>query len=272
MRRIIDKAVFSLCTLSTLAVLAVLFIILAYIVANGIRSVNLAFFTELPRPVGEAGGGMANAIIGSIVMVSMATLIALPVGIGAAVYLAEFGKGPFAATVRFLTDILSGIPSIVIGIFVYTLVVLPMRRFSAIAGAVALAIIMLPVVTRASEEAIKLVPQALREAALALGAPRWRVTVDVVLYSARKAIVTAALLAVARVAGETAPLLFTALGNNYFVKVIDRPIASLPVQIFNFAVSPYEDWHRQAWAATFLLVMFILAVNMMVRFYFRARS
>jgi phosphate transport system permease protein len=272
MRKIVDKLVFIFCAVSTVMVLAVLFLILGYIFVNGVTSINPAFFTQLPKPVGEVGGGMANAIIGSAIMVLLATLIALPVGIGAAIYLAEFGKGYFAASVRFLADTLSGVPSIVIGIFIYTLVVLPMRRFSAIAGALALAVIMLPIVTRTTEEAIRLVPQSLREAALALGAPRWRVTLDVVLSSSRKAIITAVLIAVARVAGETAPLLFTALGNNYFVAVLDRPMASLPVQIYTYAVSPYEDWHRLAWAATFVLVMFILVINLLVRFFLRTRN
>jgi phosphate transport system permease protein len=271
MRKTVDKLVFSFCAACTMMVLAVLFIILGYIIANGISSVDINFFTQLPKPVGEQGGGMANAILGSAIMVLMASLIALPVGIGSAIYLAEFGTGKFAASVRFLADTLTGVPSIVIGIFIYTIVVLPMKRFSAIAGALSLAVIMLPIVTRATEEAIRLVPQTLREAALALGAPRWRVTLDIVLSAAKKAIVTATLISIARVAGETAPLLFTSLGNSYFVAVLDRPMASLPVQIYTFAVSPYEDWHRQAWAATFLLVIFILGINLLVRFFIRTR-
>ncbi|MEW6732221.1 MAG: phosphate ABC transporter permease PstA [Acidobacteriota bacterium] len=271
MRKLIDKAVFTFCALSTIAILSILFVILGFLLANGISAINLDFFSQLPKPAGEQGGGMAQAIIGSAVMVLLATLIALPIGIGAAVYLAEFGHGLFAATVRFLTDTLAGVPSIVIGIFVYTLLVLPMKRFSAIAGAIALALIMLPVIIRTTEEAIRLVPQSLREAGLALGTPRWRVTIDIVLSSARKAIATAVLVAIARIAGETAPLLFTSLGNSYFVTVLDRPMASLPVQIFTYAVSPYDDWHRQAWAATFLLVIFILTINLAVRFFMRTK-
>jgi phosphate transport system permease protein len=269
MRKLLDKLVFSFCTIATIGVLAVLFIILTYVLAYGITSINLSFFVNLPKPVGEQGGGMANAILGSMIMATLATLIALPIGIGSAIYLAEFGRGKFAELVRFLADVLSGVPSIVIGIFVYSLVVLPMRRFSAIAGSLALAVIMLPIVMRATEEAIRLVPHSLREAGLALGVPRWRVTLDIVLVSAKSAIVSAILLAVARIAGETAPLIFTALGNNYFVTVLDRPMASLPVQIYNFALSPYDDWHRQAWAATFLLVTFILSINLLVRFFMR---
>jgi phosphate transport system permease protein len=271
MRKLKDKIIFSICTLSTIFVLILLFVILGYILYHGISSINLSFFTQLPKPVGEAGGGMANAIIGSMVMVLMATFISLPIGIGAAIYLAEFGKGRMATIIRFLADLLTGVPSIVIGIFVYSLVVLPMKRFSAIAGALALAMIMLPIIIRATEEAIRLVPPSLREAALALGAPRWRVTLDVVLSSAKATIISGVLLAIARIAGETAPLLFTALGNRYFVSVLDRPIASLPVQIYSYAVSPYQDWHRQAWAATFLLVTFILVINLSVRFFMRSR-
>lgn len=267
-----DKLVFAFCAISTLFVLLLLFVILAFILAKGFSSISLSFFTQLPKPVGETGGGMANAILGSAIMSIMGTLIALPIGIGAAIYLAEFGTGKFATVVRFLSDLLSGVPSIVIGIFIYTIVVLPMKRFSAIAGALALALIMLPIVIRSTEEAIRLVPQALREAALALGAPRWRVTLGVVLSSAKGVIVSGVLLAIARIAGETAPLLFTALGNNYFVTVLDRPMASLPVQIYTYAVAPYDDWHRQAWAATFLLVAFILTINLSVRFFMRARN
>src|SRR4051812_15600024 len=272
MRKFIDKAVVVFCAASTLVVLLILFLILGYILKNGITSLSIDFFTKLPRPVGETGGGMANAILGSAVMVTMAVLIALPIGIGAAIYLAEFGSGKIANMVRFFTDILAGVPSIVIGIFVYSLVVLPMKRFSAIAGAIALALIMLPIIIRSVEEAIKLVPYSLREAGLALGAPRWRVTIDIVLAAAKKPIASAVLLAIARIAGETAPLLFTALGNNYFVTVLDRPMASMPVQIYTFAVSPYDDWHRQAWAATFVLVAFILTINLMVRFFMREKN
>jgi phosphate transport system permease protein len=272
MRKLIDKIVFSICSISTAIVLAILFIIIVYILLNGIFSINLAFFTSLPKPVGEEGGGMANAIVGSAIMVFIASLISIPISIGAAIYLAEFGKGYLATSVRFLVDVLAGVPSIVIGIFIYTLVVLPMKRFSAIAGALALAMIMIPTIVRATEEAIRLVPQTLREAGLALGAPYWRVTLEIVLVSARKAIISGVLLSIARIAGETAPLLFTALGNRFFVTVLDRPMSSLPVQIYSYAVSPYEDWHRQAWAATFLLVMFILVVNMSVRLFTRAKD
>jgi len=272
MRKLINKLIFTICSLSTALVLAVLALILIYILANGVLAINLDFFTKLPKPVGEDGGGMVNGIVGSAIMVGLAALVSIPISIGAAIYLAEFGKGYLAVIVRFLVDVLAGVPSIVIGIFVYTIVVLPMKRFSAIAGALSLAIIMIPTIVRATEEALRLVPQTLREAALALGAPYWRVVLEIVVVSANKAIVSGVLLSVARVTGETAPLLFTALGNRFLVTVLDRPMASLPVQIYSYAVSPYDDWHRQAWAATFALVMFILLINLVVRFFIRTKE
>lgn len=269
MRKLIDKLIFVICSLSTVLVLLVLALIIIYILANGVLAINLDFFTKLPKPVGEDGGGMVNGIVGSAIMVGMAALISIPLSIGAAIYLSEFGKGYLASIVRFLVDVLAGVPSIVIGIFVYTIVVLPMKRFSALAGALSLAIIMIPTIVRSTEEALRLVPQTLREAALALGAPYWRVVLEIVVLSASSSIVSGVLLAIARVAGETAPLLFTALGNRFLVTVLDRPMASLPVQIYSYAVSPYDDWHRQAWAATFILVMFILFINLSVRFFIR---
>jgi phosphate transport system permease protein len=272
MRKLIDKLIFTICTLSTVLVLAILALIIIYILANGVLAVNVDFFTKLPKPVGEVGGGMVNAIIGSAIMVTLAALIAIPISLGAAIYLSEFGKGFLATIVRFLVDVLAGVPSIVIGIFIYTIVVLPMRRFSAIAGALALAVIMIPTIVRTTEEALRLVPQTLREAALALGAPYWRVVLEIVVLSAKGSIISGVLLGVARVAGETAPLLFTALGNRFLVTVLDRPTASLPVQIYSYAVSPYDDWHRQAWAATFVLVMFILFINLLVRYFIRAKN
>lgn len=269
MRKLIDKLIFAICSLSTVLVLVILAMVTIYILANGVLAINLDFFTQLPKPVGEDGGGMVNGIVGSAIMVGLAALISIPISIGAAIYLSEFGKGYLAIIVRFLVDVLAGVPSIVIGIFVYTIVVLPMKRFSAIAGALALAIIMIPTIVRSTEESLRLVPETLREAALALGAPYWRVVLEIVVLSARSSIISGVLLAVARVAGETAPLLFTALGNRFLVTVLDRPMASLPVQIYSYAVSPYDDWHRQAWAATFMLVMFILVINLSVRFFIR---
>lgn len=252
-------------------VLGVLAVVLGYMLYKGAGSMNVAFFTELPKPVGEEGGGIANAIVGSAVMLGLAVLIALPVGILAAIYLSEFGTGPFAAVLRFLSDVLAGIPSIVVGIFAYTLVVIPQRHFSGLAGGVALAIIMLPIVVRTTEEMLRLVPQSLRDAGLALGAPRWRVTLDVVLSSSIGGIATGALLAVARAAGETAPLLFTALGSSLWSTSLNRPMASLPVQIYTYAISPYDDWHAKAWAAAFTLVVLILLMNVAVRFLTRSK-
>ena len=256
---------------AALVVLVVLAVILGYMIYKGVGAMNVAFFTELPKPVGEEGGGIANAIVGSLIMLGLATLISVPVGILAAIYLSEFGTGWYAQTIRFLTDVLAGIPSIVVGIFAYTLLVIPMRRFSGYAGGVALAIIMLPVVIRTTEEMLRLVPQSLRDGGLALGAPKWRVTLDVVLASSISGIATGVLLSVARAIGETAPLLFTALGSSLWTTDLDRPMASLPVQIYVYSISPYEDWHQKAWAAAFTLVMIILLLNVVVRYLTRSR-
>ena len=215
--------------------------------------------------VGEAGGGMANSLVGTIILVVLASLFGLPLGIGAGIYLAEYGRGRLATAVRFAADVLTGIPSITIGLFAYAALVVPFRTFSAIAGGVALGVIMLPVVTRTTEEMIRLVPGSLREAALALGAPRWRVILSIVLPTALGGIVTGALLAVARVAGETAPLLFTAFGNQFWSRSLIQPIAALPLQIFAYAISPYDDWHRQAWAGALVLVSLVLCLSVAAR-------
>ncbi len=245
--------------------------VLYYTTARGIGGVNLAFFTELPKPVGETGGGMANALSGTLKLVAMACAIGLPVGVLAGVFLSEFRASSFATAVRFSADVMSGIPSITIGMVVYTVVVRPMGHFSAFAGSVALAIIMLPTVTRTTEELLRLVPANLREAALGLGMPKWRATLSIVLRTAAPGIVTGAMLAVARIGGETAPLLFTAFNNRFWGKGIDEPVASLPVQIYTYAVSPYEDWHRQAWAAAFVLVVLTLLLNVTAKFLVRNR-
>jgi phosphate transport system permease protein len=270
-RLLIDRVARVVTAASSIFVIAILLVILGYMLWKGIGAMNLAFFTELPKPVGEVGGGIANAVIGSAMMLGVAVLISVPIGILAAIYLSEFGTGTFAQTLRFLADVLAGIPSIVIGIFAYTLLVIPMRRFSGWAGAGALAIIMLPIVIRTTEEMLRLVPQSLRDGGLALGAPRWRVTVDIVLASSMSGIATGALLAIARAAGETAPLLFTSLGSNLWTTDLNRPMASLPVQIYTYAISPYEDWHQKAWAAGFTLVILILAMNLAVRYLTRSR-
>jgi phosphate transport system permease protein len=243
---------------------AVLLLILGYIAWRGVSSLSLQFLIDTPKPVGE-GGGIGNAIVGTLLLLGLASVIGLPVGVAAGVYLSEFGRGWFAGVVRFIADTLTGVPSIVTGVFVYTLIVLPMRQFSALAGGVALGIIMIPIVTRTTEEMLRLVPHSLREGALALGAPQWRVTTGVVVPAARSGIATGAMLAVARVSGETAPLLFTAFGSRFFNVYLDQPVASLTVQIFNYAVSPYDEWHAQAWAATLVLMTLILVINVAVR-------
>jgi phosphate transport system permease protein len=250
---------------------AVLAAILGYIAYRGIGAISFRFLVETPKPVGE-GGGIGNAILGSLILLTMASVVGMPFGIATGIYLAEYGAGRFAALVRFLTDTLTGIPSILVGVFVYTIIVLPMKQFSAMAGGIALAVIMIPIVARTTEEMIRLVPASLREGALALGAPQWRVTLGVVLPAAMSGIVTGAMLAVARVSGETAPLLFTAFGSRFFNVYLDQPMASLTVQIYNYAISPYDEWHAQAWAATLILMTLILVINITVRFFTRGRK
>ncbi|HEY6186863.1 MAG TPA: phosphate ABC transporter permease PstA [Pyrinomonadaceae bacterium] len=249
---------------------SILILILGYIAWRGLSSINVQFLIDTPRPVGE-GGGIGNAITGTLLLLALASLIGLPFGIATGIYLAEFGEGRFASAVRFVADTLTGVPSIVVGVFIYTLIVLPMKQFSAFAGAISLALIMIPIVTRTTEEMIRLVPTSLREGALALGAPQWKVTLGVVLPAAASGIATGAMLAVARVSGETAPLLFTAFGSRFFNFQLDQPIASLTVQIYNYAISPYDEWHAQAWAATLVLMTLILLINMTVRFFTRQR-
>lgn len=260
----------TLTALCTLVAMGVLIIILSYIAWQGIGSVTLRFLLDSPRPVGE-GGGIGNAILGTLVLLSLSSALGLPFGIAVGVYLAELGKGRFGGFVRFIVDTLTGIPSIVTGVFVYALLVLPMKHFSAFSGGVALALIMVPIVARTTEEMLKLVPQTLREGALALGAPQWRVTLGVILPAAASGIATGAMLAIARVSGETAPLLFTAFGSRFFNYYLDQPIASLTVQIYNYALSPYDEWHAQAWAATLVLMTLILGINITVRFLTRKR-
>jgi phosphate transport system permease protein len=249
---------------------SVLLLILGYIAYRGIGALSFRFLIETPQPVGE-GGGIGNAIVGTLVLLFIAALAGLPLGIAAGIYLAEFGAGRFGSLVRFVTDTLTGVPSIVVGVFVYAVVVVPMGGFSALAGGVSLAIIMIPIIARTTEEMLRLVPTSLREGALALGAPQWRVTLEVVLPAAASGIATGAMLAVARVSGETAPLLFTALNYRFFSTDIERPIASLTVQIYNYAISPYDEWHALAWAATLVLMTLILVVNIAVRILTRKR-
>ena len=260
-RNAVNRIVITACIVAAAAVVLPLVLIVWHLVANGLSSLNLAFFLHMPKPVGEEGGGMANAIVGTFLVVGLGALIAVPLGIAAGVYLAEFGGGRFASMVRYTTDVLSGVPSIVVGVVAYGLIVVPMGRFSGFAGSVALAILMLPPVIRATEEMVRLVPRSYREGALALGAPRWRVTQQVILPAARAGIVTASMLAVARAAGETAPLLFTALGNRFWSIRMDQPIATLPIFIFDYARAPYEDWNRQAWTGALVLVMLVALIS-----------
>jgi phosphate transport system permease protein len=257
--------------LATLIALVPLFGVLWYVIKNGIMALNLSFFIHLPKPLGVPGGGMANAIVGTLTMVGIGGLIGIPIGILSAVYLTEYDRTSwFSTAVRFTTDVLTGIPSIIIGIVVYTSLVLRMKHFSAIAGGVALAVIIIPQIIRSTEEMLKLVPHSIREAAAALGIPKWRTIMRVVLPTAAKGIVTGAMLGVARISGETAPLLFTALGNTYWAHSINEPIAALPLQIYQYAISPYESWHQQAWAGSLVLIGLVLVLSITARLAFRS--
>ncbi|MGO9059268.1 MAG: phosphate ABC transporter permease PstA [Candidatus Binataceae bacterium] len=265
-RKIVNIVMFSLTGFCVLMSVGILFFILGYLLWEGSRSLNLAFFTNLPAPVGEAGGGMANAIVGSGKLLLLATLFGVPVGFLAGVYLAEFGGIFFPGIVRYTTDLLNGVPSIVMGIFAYAIVVEPSHHFSTFAGGLALGVMMIPIALRSTEEFLRAVPQTLREGAVALGASKSRAIFTVVVPAAMKGIVTGTMLDLARVAGETAPLLFTSFSNRFWSSGWNRPTASLPVMIFTYAIAPYPDWHRQAWAAGFVLVISVLAVNVIARF------
>jgi len=255
----------------TFVAVGILLVILTYIAWKGIGSLSFRFLVDSPRPVGE-GGGIGNAILGSLVLLALSSAFGLPIGIAVGIYLSEIGKGRLASVVRFIIDTLTGIPSIVTGVFIYAVIVLPMKNFSAFAGGVALALIMVPIVGRTTEEMLKLVPHSLREGALALGAPQWRVIMGVVVPAAASGIATGGMLAIARVSGETAPLLFTAFGSRFFFDGdLNQPIASLTVQIYNYAISPYDEWHAQAWAATLVLMTLILGINIVVRVLTRKR-
>lgn len=265
-RKIINIVMFSLTGFCVLMSVGILFFILGYLLWEGSRSLNWAFFTRLPAPVGEAGGGMANAIVGSGKLLLLATLFGVPVGFLAGVYLAEFGSKFFSGIVRYTTDLLNGVPSIVMGIFAYAIVVEPSHHFSTFAGGLALGVMMIPIALRSTEEFLRAVPQALREGAVALGASKSRAIFTVVVPAAMKGIVTGTMLDLARVAGETAPLLFTSFSNRFWSSGWNHPTASLPVMIFTYAIAPYPDWHRQAWAAGFVLVTSVLIVNVIARF------
>ncbi|MGQ0505744.1 MAG: phosphate ABC transporter permease PstA, partial [Myxococcaceae bacterium] len=264
-RRWKDKLMTGVCALAVAAALMPLLSLLWLVVRNGAAGLTWSFFTSLPQPVGEPGGGVGNALVGTLYLVGLACVMGLPVGIGAGVFLAEARESILTRAVRFTADVLAGVPSIVVGIVAYGVIVVPMKGFSALAGAAALAILMVPGLTRTTEELVRLVPNALREASLALGVPRWRTSLWVVLRTALGGVVTAVLLAVARAAGETAPLLFTSLNNQYWSFRPDQPVASLTVQIFNYAISPYEDWHQKAWTAALVLLLLVGSLNLLAR-------
>jgi phosphate transport system permease protein len=260
-RRWINRLALGATGLCALATVSTLFFLLGYIVVNGIGALNLEFFTRLPKPVGETGGGMANAIVGTAKLLMLASGIGIPIGFLGGIYLAEFGRGRIAFWVRYAADVLNGVPSIVIGIFAYILVVLPMRSFSTLAGGFALGLMMIPIAVRTTEEFLRLVPVSVREAAYALGVPQWKTILWVVIPAALRGLLTGVLLDLARVAGETAPLLFTALNNRVWSHGWLEPTASLPVMIYTYAIAPYDDWHRQAWAAALVLMLLVLVIN-----------
>ncbi|HEV2485885.1 MAG TPA: phosphate ABC transporter permease PstA [Terracidiphilus sp.] len=267
MRTLTDGLITGLAILATLLVVAPLVAIFVYLIYKGASSLNLAFFTQIPKPVGETGGGMANAILGSGILLGVASAIGVPIGIGGGIYLAEFGRGTrLANAVRFTADVLNGVPSIVMGLAAYALIVSHQKHFSAFSGGVALAIMMIPTVCRTTEEMLLMVPHVIREAALGLGVPNWRSVLSITVKTASPGIITGCMLAFARVAGETAPLIFTALGNQFWSTSLNEPIAALPLQIYVYALSPYDDWHRLAWAGSLVLIILIVLAVSLVRF------
>ncbi|MBV9480773.1 MAG: phosphate ABC transporter permease PstA [Acidobacteria bacterium] len=265
LRRMIDGLATAVAAGSVLLVLLPLIAIFGYLVYKGFGALNWTFLTQTPKPVGEAGGGMANAIGGSMLILGIASILGVPLGIGAGIYLAEYGRGHFGDLIRFTADVLNGVPSIVIGIVGYSIIVLTQKHFSALAGGVALAIMMVPTITRATEEMLLLVPIQVREAAYGLGVARWRTTISITLRTATSGVITGVMLAFARIAGETAPLLFTAFGNQYWNWRINQPTAALPLQIFTYAISPFDEWHRQAWAGALILIVLIVVAVTAVR-------
>jgi phosphate transport system permease protein len=267
MRTLTDALITGLAILATLLVVAPLIAIFVYLIYKGASSLNLAFFTQIPKPVGETGGGMANAILGSGILLGVASAIGVPIGIGGGIFLAEFGRGTkLANAVRFTADVLNGVPSIVMGLAAYALIVSHQKHFSAFSGGVALAIMMIPTVCRTTEEMLLMVPHVIREAALGLGVPNWRSVLSITVKTASPGIITGCMLAFARVAGETAPLIFTALGNQFWSTSLNEPIAALPLQIYVYALSPYDDWHRLAWAGSLVLIILIVLAVSLVRF------
>jgi phosphate transport system permease protein len=264
-RRTTNIAVMAATGLAALLVLVPLFLILGFLVIKGIGSVNWAFLTHTPKPVGEVGGGMGNAIVGTFMILGVASLIGIPWGIAGGIYLSEYGRNKFGNFIRFTADVLNGVPSIVTGIAVYGLVVVTQRHFSSLAGGIALGIMMIPIIVRATEEMLLMVPQTIREAALGLGVPQWRTTLSVTLRTATSGVITGIMLAFARVAGETAPLLFTAFGNQFWNLKFNQPTAALSLQVYTYAISPYEDWHRMAWAGALVLIVMIIGTISIVR-------
>jgi phosphate transport system permease protein len=271
-RRWTSRLVTVLMGCSAFAVMTPLFFVLYYLIKEGASSLDWNFFTQIPKPTGESGGGMANAIVGTITLLAMASCVGVPIGVMGGIYLSEYGSVRGNDGLRFAADVLNGVPSIVWGMVVYALMVVPLKTYSAYAGAVALGLMMIPLIMRTTEEVLILIPQSYREAALALGIPRWKIITVIVVKAAMKGIITGILIALARVAGETAPLLFTALGNNFWNHNLNQPIAALPLQIFTYATSPYDDWHRQAWAGALVLMVLILGTNISVRFLSRDRK
>ena len=264
-RKTVNAVMQGLCVAATTCALAVLAVIFGYVIAQGARHVSLSFFTQMPAPVGEPGGGFLNALVGTGIMVGVASAISIPIGIFAGIYLSEFGAGWLPRTLRFVNDTLGATPSIVAGLFAYTLIVVRTHRFSAFAGSVALAVLMIPTITRTAEEMLRLVPRTLREAALALGVPEWRMTLQIVLRAATPGVVTGVMLAIARVSGETAALLFTAFNNRFLSVSLDQPMSSVPVQVYTYAIAPYDDWHHQAWAGALVLVTLVALFSAAVR-------
>ena len=264
-RRFVNHLMTAVAVATVVIVLVPLVAIFGYLLYRGIGSINWAFLTQTPKPVGEAGGGMANAIVGSAFILAIGSLLGVPLGIGGGIYLSEYGRNRFGDAIRFISDVLNGVPSIVIGIVAYGVVVLRQKHFSALAGGFALAIMMIPTITRTTEQMLLLVPQAIREAAFGLGIPRWRTTMSITLRTATSGVITGVMLAFARVAGETAPLLFTAFGNQFWNLRVDQPTAALPLQIFTYAISPFDEWHRQAWAGALVLIVLIVGAVAAVR-------
>lgn len=264
-RKLLSSLFVAACAASVLVALVPLALVLFFVVSQGIQALNLAFFTQMPRPVGEPGGGMVNAIVGTLILTGVASLMAVPIGVMSGIYLSEYPRTRFASIVRFAADTLNGVPSIVVGVFAYGIAVLPFRQFSALAGGVALGVMMIPIIARTTEELLLLVPGAMREGALALGATRARAVFSVIVPAALPGIMTGIVLALARIAGETAPLLFTSFNNRFFSTSLTQPISSITVQVYTYAISPYEDWHRQAWAGALVLVAIVFICSLLAR-------